>query len=35
MQNDEVRFSQFNAMRHPAESDACFTIEAVEAIKPS
>ena len=35
MQNDEVRFSVFNAMRHPTESDACFTIEAVEAIVPS
>ena len=35
VQDDEVRFSVFNAVRHPAESDACFMIEAVEAIIPS
>ena len=35
VQDDEVRFSVFNAVRHPAESDACFMIEAVEAIMPS
>ena len=35
VQDDEVRFSVFNAVRHPAESDACFMIEAVEAIVPS
>ena len=35
MQDDEVRFSVFNAVRHPAESDACFMIETVEAIMPS
>ena len=35
MHDDEVRFSVFKAMRHPAESDACFMIEAVEAIVPS
>ena len=35
VQDDEVRFSVFNAMRHPVESDACFMIEAVEAIVPS
>ena len=35
MQDDEVRFSVFNAIRHPMESDACFMIEAVEAIVPS
>ena len=35
MQDDEVIFSVFNAMRHPAESDACFMIEAVEAIEPN
>ena len=35
MQDDEVRFSVFNAMKHPAESDACFMIEAIEAIVPS
>ena len=32
MQDDEVRFSVFNAVRHPTESDACFMIEAIEAI---
>ena len=32
VQDDEVRFSVFNVMWHPAESDACFMIEAVEAI---
>ena len=35
VQDYEVRFSVFNAVRHPAESDACFMIEAVEAIVPS
>ena len=35
MQDDEVRFSVFNTVRHSAESDACFMIEAVEAIVPS
>ena len=35
VQDDEVIFSVFNAVRHPAESDACFMIEAVEAIVPS
>ena len=35
VQDDEVRFSVFNAVRHPAESDACFMIEAVEAKVPS
>ena len=35
MQDDEVKFSVFNVVRHPAESDACFVIEAVEAIVPS
>ena len=35
VQDDEVRFSVFNAVRHPVESDACFMIEAVEAIVPS
>ena len=29
VQNDEVRFSVFNAVRHPTESDACFMIEVV------
>ena len=35
VQDDEVRFSVFNAVRHPAESDACFMVEAIEAIVPS
>ena len=35
VQDDEVKFSVFNAVRHPAESDACFMIEAKEAIVPS
>ena len=35
VQNDEVRFSVFNAVSHPAKSDACFMIEAVEARVPS
>ena len=32
VQDDEVIFSVFNAVRHPSESDACFMIEAIEAI---
>ena len=32
VQDDEVRFSVFNVVEHLAESDACFMIEAVEAI---
>ena len=35
MQDDEVKFKVFNEVRHPMESDACFMIEAVEAIMPS
>ena len=35
VQDDEVIFSVFNAMRHPTESNACFMIEAVEVIVPS
>ena len=35
VQDDEVRFSVFNAVQHPIESDACFMIEAVEAIVSS
>ena len=35
VQDDEVGFSVFNAVRHPMESNACFMIEAVEAIVPS
>ena len=35
VRDDEVRFSVFNATRHLTESDACFMIEAVEALVPS
>ena len=35
VQDDEVRFSVFNVVRHPAENDACFMIEAIEAIVSS
>ena len=35
VQDDEVRFSVFNAVRHPTESAACFMMEVVEAIVPS
>ena len=35
VQDDEIKFSVFNAVRHPTESDACFMKEAVEAIVPS
>ena len=35
VQDDEVKFSVFNVVRHPTESDACFMIEAIEAIVPS
>ena len=32
VQDDEVTFNVFKAMRHPTESDACFLVETVEAI---
>ena len=35
VQNDEVKFNVFEAVRHTTESDACFMIETVEAIVPS
>ena len=35
VQDNEVRFSVFNVVGHPAESDACLMIEAVEAIVSS
>ena len=35
VQDDEVRLSVFHVARHPSESDACFMIEAVEAIVPN
>ena len=35
VQDDKVRFSVFYTVRHPVESDACFMIEAIEAIVSS
>ena len=35
VQEDEVKFNVFEAMRHPAESDTCFVVETVEAIVSS
>ena len=35
MQDDEVRFSLFNVMRHSVVSDACFMIKVVEDIVPN
>ena len=35
VQDDEVRFNVFNVVRHLTESDACFMIEAVEALVSS
>ena len=35
VQDNEVRFSVFNEVRHPTESNVCFMIEAVKAIVPS
>ena len=35
VQNDEVKFNVFRAVRHPAESDTCFIVETVEAIVSS
>ena len=32
VQDDELRFSVFNVVRHLIESNACFMIEAIEAI---
>ena len=32
VQDDEVKFNAFEAVRHPTESDTCFMIETVEAI---
>ena len=32
MQNEEVKFNVFEAVRHPVESDTCFIVETVEAI---
>ena len=35
VQEDEVEFNVFEAVRHPAESDTCFMTETVEAIVSS
>ena len=35
VQDDNVKFNVFEAVRHPAESDTCFMIEIVEAIVSS
>ena len=35
VQEDEAKFNVFEAVRHPAESDACFMAEIVEAIVSS
>ena len=32
VQEDEVKFNVFEAVRHPAKSDTCFIVEIVEAI---
>ena len=32
MQEDEVKFNVFEAVRIPAESEMCFVVETVEAI---
>ena len=32
LQDEEVRFNVFRAIRHPAESDSCYRIENIEAI---
>ena len=35
VQDDEVKFNVFEAMRHPTESDTCFMTETVKAIVSS
>ena len=35
VQDDEVKFNVFEAVRHLAKSDTCFMIETVEAIMSS
>ena len=35
VQEDEVKFKVFEAVRHPAESDTCFIVETMEAIVSS
>ena len=35
VQDDEVKFSVFDFVRHPSESDSCFMVEVMEAIVSS
>ena len=35
VQEDEVKFNVFEAVRHPTKSDTCFIVETVEAIVSS
>ena len=35
VQDDKVKFGVFDVVRHPAESDGCFMVVAVEAIVSS
>ena len=35
VQDDEVKFSVFDAIRHPVKSDSCFMIETMKAIVSS
>ena len=35
VQEDEVKFNVFDAMRHPTESDMCFIVETIKAIVSS
>ena len=35
VQDDEVKFNVFEAVKHPEKSDTCFMIETIEAIVSS
>ena len=35
VQDDEVKFNVFEAVRHPVESDICFMVETLETIMSS
>ena len=35
VQDDEVKLSVFDSIRHPVKSDSCFMIETMEAIVSS
>ena len=35
MQEEEVTFNVFDAIKHPHENDSCFNIDVVEAIMSS